>query len=80
MKLSGGQKQLVSLARALYSKPDFLLLDEFTSSMDRNTKSLALEILNSLRIEMGVIIITHDEEILNLATSRIDLNQLNSST
>ncbi len=59
VNISGGQKQLVALARALYQKPQLLLLDEPTSAMDRDTESLILELLSTLRNEMGIIMVTH---------------------
>jgi len=59
INLSGGQQQLVALARALYKKPQFLILDEATSAMDRNTENYILDILQKLRNELAVIMITH---------------------
>jgi ABC-type bacteriocin/lantibiotic exporter with double-glycine peptidase domain len=57
--LSGGQKQMVALARALYQKPQLLLLDEPTSAMDRETEKKVLDLLKKLRKEMAVIMVTH---------------------
>src|SRR5690606_17220260 len=45
--LSGGQKQLVAIARALYKQPDFLLLDESTSAMDFETEKRVLKVLRT---------------------------------
>jgi ATP-binding cassette, subfamily C, bacteriocin exporter len=59
VNISGGQKQLVALARALYQKPQLLLLDEPTSAMDRETESRVLDLLSSLQHEMGIIMVTH---------------------
>lgn len=59
INLSGGQKQLLALARAFYRKPQVLLLDEATSAMDRNTEKFILNLLESLKNEMAILLITH---------------------
>ncbi len=59
INISGGQQQLVALARALYKKPQLLLLDEPTAAMDRNTEKFILELLQSLKTDMGVVLVTH---------------------
>lgn len=57
--LSGGQRQLVALARALYSKPQLLLLDEATAAMGRRTEKFVVELLNQVKKDMAVIFVTH---------------------
>jgi ABC-type bacteriocin/lantibiotic exporter with double-glycine peptidase domain len=57
--LSGGQQQLIALARALYQKPQVLLLDEATAAMDRRTEQFVLKLLQRLKKEMIVIFVTH---------------------
>lgn len=59
INLSGGQKQIVALARALYHKPQLLILDEATSAMDRNTENFILNLLQKHRNELAIIMITH---------------------
>lgn len=60
--LSGGQQQRVALARALFNKPQFLLADEPTGSLDFNTGKLIVELLCKFQQEygMGIIVSTHD--------------------
>ncbi|MDR8393097.1 peptidase domain-containing ABC transporter [Aliifodinibius sp. S!AR15-10] len=57
--ISGGQQQLIALARALYQQPDLLLLDEATASMDREMEQFVLEKLVQLKEEMAIILVTH---------------------
>lgn len=59
VNISGGQKQLVALARALYQKPQLLLLDEPTSAMDRETEQRVLTIINRVKKQTAVIMATH---------------------
>lgn len=59
IQISGGQKQLVGLARALVCKPQLLLLDELTAHMDRTTENFVLELLTQLKNSMGILSITH---------------------
>ena len=60
--LSGGQQQRVALARALFNRPQFLLADEPTGSLDFNTGKLIVELLCKFQQEygMGIIVSTHD--------------------
>ncbi len=59
INISGGQKQLVAMARVLYEKPELLLLDEPTAAMDRNTENFALDLLQQIKNEIAVVVVTH---------------------
>lgn len=59
VNISGGQKQLVALTRALFRSPKLLLLDEATSAMDRNAENFILSILQKEKSKMAILIITH---------------------
>jgi len=64
-RLSGGQQQLLCLARALAVEPDVLLLDEPTSSLDPVTTEMVEDLLRKLAPNLTMIIVTH-----NLAQAR----------
>jgi|APTNR8051073442_1049403.scaffolds.fasta_scaffold03016_8 ABC-type bacteriocin/lantibiotic exporter with double-glycine peptidase domain len=68
INISGGQQQLVALARALYRKPNLLLLDEATSSLDSHTQSIVQNIIERIQSQLAIIIITHKIELTNLCT------------
>jgi ATP-binding cassette, subfamily C, bacteriocin exporter len=59
INLSGGQKQLVVLARTLFRNPKILLLDEATSSMDRNVERFVLDLLQRVKKTTAILFVTH---------------------
>lgn len=67
INLSGGQKQLVAIARALYKKPQILILDEVTSAMDSNTENFILQLLLNIKSEISVILVTHKPSTAKIA-------------
>lgn len=71
--LSAGQKQRLSLARALLRKPRLLVLDEATANLDRQTESEVIETIQALRASMTVIAVTHREAILQAADEVLEL-------
>ncbi|RVU31137.1 ABC transporter ATP-binding protein [Neptunomonas marina] len=61
-QLSGGQQQRVAIAMALAGNPELLVLDEPTTGLDVTTQAHILELLRSLRLEMGMtmVFVSHD--------------------
>lgn len=64
--LSGGQRQLVSLARSLIARPTMLLLDEPTSSMDMQTENKFISHLKDATDGQTMIVVTHRPSLLSL--------------
>ncbi len=64
INLSGGQMQMIALARALYHRPQLLILDEATASMDRVSEQFVLKLLQRLKFQMGIVFITHRLHVL----------------
>lgn len=61
--LSGGEQQLVALAKVLASKPKILLLDEPTKGVDSHAQTAVLEVLQRLKAEgITILLVTHDVE------------------
>ncbi len=66
INLSLGQKQRISIARALYKRPSILILDEATNSLDLINEKNILNNLKDLKNEMTIILICHKVSSLNV--------------
>jgi putative ABC transport system ATP-binding protein len=70
VKLSGGEQQRVAIARAMVSKPDILIMDEPTASLDGDTGNAILSFVrkNILNENRCIVVVTHDSRIYEFAT------------
>ena len=76
-ELSGGQQQRVAIARAIVSDPTFLICDEPTGDLDRQSAEEVLSLLQLLNREHGktIIMVTHDPRAAGYATHTIHLDK-----
>lgn len=74
---SGGQKQLLAIARTLLSKAEILIFDEVTSSLDTLLVEKIKDIFENLKLDHTIIIITHKKDVMKIADKIIVLNKGN---
>lgn len=72
--LSGGQKQLISIARTIMCDSKIIIFDEVTSALDPKTTKHIIEILNAIKKDKVVILITHKPDLMKIANNLILLN------
>jgi ABC-type bacteriocin/lantibiotic exporter with double-glycine peptidase domain len=72
--LSGGQKQKIALARLLYKNTDVILLDEATSFLDRDSTKEICEVMQRIKKQKIIIIITHSDEVVKYCDKVIKIN------
>ena len=74
-ELSGGQQQRVAVARALASKPQFVLADEPTANLDSKTAENLLDMMAKLNMDEGMTFLfsTHDQRVIDRAKRVITL-------
>jgi ABC-type bacteriocin/lantibiotic exporter with double-glycine peptidase domain len=59
LKMSGGEKQRVGMARALLTKPKLLILDEPTSALDSQTERSISELISKLKGQVTIVMVAH---------------------
>ncbi len=74
-ELSGGEKQRVAVARALINKPDIILADEPSGSLDSKNKAELYKLLFDLRDNLGqtIAIVTHDHDLAKISDRVISM-------
>ena len=72
--ISGGQKQLISLARTLLTGSEILLFDEITSSLDTESSKQIVNVLKELKRDYTIIMITHKPDMMRKADRIIVIN------
>ena len=75
VKISGGEKQRIGLARAIYKMPEFLILDEATNSLDLNTEKKIFEYIRSNKEKCTCVIITHNINLLNFSDKIVNIDK-----
>lgn len=73
-RFSGGQKQRLSIARGLLQKPEILVLDEPTSSLDSESESQIISTLSKLQQKITIIVVSHSKRLLKDSNKIIFLN------
>jgi len=75
-KLSGGQQQRVAVARALASKPEFVLADEPTANLDSHATEDLLDMMLEMNRQSGVTFVfaTHDQRVIDKARRVVALD------
>ena len=73
IKISGGQRQRLGIARALYAKPKIMILDEATNAMDSGLEEKIISRLSSLKENNLIIFVSHNDKLLNKCDEKIEI-------
>lgn len=73
--LSGGEKQRISILRAVLSDRNLVIMDEPTSALDEKNKKVVFEIIQNLKKNRCLLISSHDQKFLDIADKVIELDK-----
>ena len=65
-RFSGGERQRLALARALYNNPKILILDEPASGLDKDAENKLISSIQKLKGKITIIIVSHKKEIVDI--------------
>ena len=75
LRFSGGERQRIALARALYNEPQILILDEPSSGLDKTSENKLITSLNELRGKINIIIISHKKDVVRICDKVFTLDK-----
>ena len=75
LRFSGGERQRIALARALYNEPQILILDEPSSGLDKTSERKLINSLENLKGSMNIIIISHKKDVINICDKVFTLDK-----
>ena len=75
VRFSGGERQRLALARALYSNPKILLLDEPSNGLDKNSQAKLISSIKKIKGKMIIIIVSHNKEVSNICDRILKLDK-----
>ena len=74
IKLSGGQKQKILAARALFRDRDIIFIDEPTNNLDESSCEMFMQLVNNIKFEKIIFIITHDNRLNKIFDTKIEFS------
>ena len=74
IEISGGEQQRIGIARAFYRNSEVIILDEFTSGLDRNNEETLMSLIKSFVGKKTLIIISHKKDLLSFCEEKYLIN------
>jgi len=74
--LSSGEKQKIALARAVLKNSPIILLDEVTKSIDKDSREAINKVIDELKMDKTVIIVTHNSKEIDINSNIIYVEQV----
>ena len=75
LRFSGGERQRIALARALYNEPKILILDEPSAGLDKTSEKKLITSLDKLKGSINIIIISHKKEVVKICDKVFTLDK-----
>ncbi len=75
ISMSGGQRQRLGIARAVYFDAQILVLDEATSSLDADTEKEFIDAINAIKNDLTILIVAHRLSALSIASRIVRINK-----